>query len=83
MHATDLLTVFETILPNKVLMDIVEKAGFQERTRKLDALRFLRAMIIAAATGFGGRQADVMRLYFECKRSDPPLQNRQRLAVTH
>jgi hypothetical protein len=65
MHATDLRTVFETILPNKVLMDIVEKAGFQERTRKLDALRFLRAMIIAAATGFGGRQADVMRLYFE------------------
>jgi putative transposase len=65
MRGADVQRVFETILPDKVLMKLVESAKFQERTRKLDALRLLRAMIVAAATGYGGRQADVMRLYFE------------------
>lgn len=65
MRGEDVRRVFETVLPDKVLMKLVVDAKFQERTRKLDALRLLRAMIIAAATGYGGRQADVMRLYFE------------------
>jgi hypothetical protein len=65
MRGADVQRVFETILPDKLLMKLVLKSKFQERTRKLDALRLLRAMIIAAATGYGGRQADVMRLYFE------------------
>jgi hypothetical protein len=33
------------------LMAGVQAAGFQTRKRKLDALRLLRAMVIAAATG--------------------------------
>jgi hypothetical protein len=65
MRGADVQRVFETILPDKVLMKLVQSAKLQERTRKLDALRLLRAMIVAAATGYGGRQADVMRLYFE------------------
>lgn len=65
MRGEDVQRVFETILPDKVLLRLVEKTKFQERARKLDALRLLRAMVIAAATGYGGRQADVMRLYFE------------------
>lgn len=65
MRGEDVRQVFETILPDKVLLRLVESTKFQERTRKLDALRLLRAMVIAAATGYGGRQADVMRLYFE------------------
>ncbi len=65
MRGADVQRVFETILPDKVLMKLVLSAKLQERARKLDALRFLRAMIVAAATGYGGRQADVMRLYFE------------------
>jgi hypothetical protein len=65
MRGEDVQRVFETILPDKVLMKLVERAKFQERERKLDALRLLRAMVVAAATGYGGRQADVMRLYFE------------------
>ena len=65
MRGADVQRVFETILPDTVLMKLVQSAKLQERTRKLDALRLLRAMIIAAATGYGGRQADVMRLYFE------------------
>jgi putative transposase len=65
MRGEDVQQVFETILPDKVLLKLVESAKFQERTRKLDALRLLRAMVIAAATGYGGRQADVMRLYFD------------------
>ena len=65
MRGDDVQRVFETILPDKVLVKLVERTKFQERERKLDALRLLRAMVIAAATGYGGRQADVMRLYFE------------------
>lgn len=65
MLGEDVRRVFETILPDKVLGKLVVKSKLQERARKLDALRLLRAMIIAAATGYGGRQADVMRLYFE------------------
>lgn len=65
MRGADVQRVFKTILPDKVLMKLVVKSKLQERARKLDALRLLRAMIIAAATGYGGRQADVMRLYFE------------------
>lgn len=57
--------VFEAILPESVLMPLVIKSGLQERVRKLDALGLIRAMIIAASTGYGGRQADVMRAYFE------------------
>jgi putative transposase len=65
MRGEDVQRVFETILPDKVLLKLVESAKFQERARKLDALRLLRAMVVAAATGYGGRQADVMRMYFE------------------
>jgi hypothetical protein len=65
MQGTDVRRVFESILPDDAIMTIVEKAGFQERVRKLDAVRLVRAMVIAAATGYGGRQADIMRLYFE------------------
>src|SRR5690606_32248448 len=43
----------------------IQKTRFQERERKLQALQLLRAMIIAACTGYGGRQRDAMRLYFE------------------
>jgi hypothetical protein len=57
--------IFTTILSEKVIMSLVEKSGLQERVRKLDALALVRAMIIAASTGYGGRQADVMRAYFE------------------
>ena len=65
MNASDLREVFETLLPEEALHAAVAAAGLQERQRKLDAQRLLRAMVIAAATGYGGRQADVMRLYFE------------------
>jgi putative transposase len=65
MRGEDVRRVFETILPDGLLRQFVEKAKLQQRTRRLDAVRLVRAMIIAAATGYGGRQADVMRLYFE------------------
>jgi len=47
------------------LRDIIEAAQLQKRQRLLNATQLVRAMVIAAATGYGGRQADVMRLYFE------------------
>ena len=63
MRGKDVREIFETILPEKTLMEAVKAAGLQKRERKLDALRLLRAMIIAAASGHGGRQADIMRVY--------------------
>jgi hypothetical protein len=57
--------VFETILPEDVLVSAVRSAGLQERERKLNALLLLRSMIISASTGYGGRQADAMKMYFE------------------
>ena len=57
--------MFETILPEEALLDAVRASGLQTRERKLDAIRLLRAMVISASTGYGGRQADVMRLYLE------------------
>ncbi len=37
----------------------------QESDRLFEAVRLTRSAIIAAASGQGGRQADVLRLYFE------------------
>jgi hypothetical protein len=62
---SDVRKVFETILPDKPLLAIAQRAKLQERVRKLDVVRLLRSMVIAAATGYGGRQADVLRLYLE------------------
>lgn len=65
LNGTDVRTIFESILPDALIEDLVTASRFQERERKLDAMRLVRAMIIAAGTGYGGRQADVMRLYFK------------------
>lgn len=65
MQGADVQRVFETILPEGALLELIREAGLQERERKLDGVGLVRAMIIAAATGYGGRQADVMRIYFE------------------
>jgi hypothetical protein len=61
----DLRELMETVLPEEAIADLVESAKFQERTRKRDAIGLIRAMVIAASTGYGGRQRDVARVYFE------------------
>lgn len=61
----DLRELMEQVLPEEAIIGLVEAARFQERERKLDALCFIRAMVIAASTGYGGRQRDVARLYYE------------------
>jgi hypothetical protein len=66
MTGDDVREVFSEILPEDVLMAAVKEAGLQQRERKLDALVLLRSMIISASTGYGGRQADVMKSYFQC-----------------
>jgi hypothetical protein len=65
LRGEDLREVFEAILPEDDLRQIILKAKFEERHRKRDALAFVRAMVIAAATGYGGRQRDIARIYFE------------------
>lgn len=61
----ELREMMETILPETVLSRVARASGFQQRERKRDAVKFLRTMVIAAASPAGGRQADVMRQYFE------------------
>lgn len=65
MNANELKEIMETVLPASVLRRAVEEAQFEQRERKRDALKFLRAMLISAASPAGGRQADIMRAYFE------------------
>ena len=55
----------EALLPDTVLAEIAVATGFHQRDRKRDAVKFLRAMLIAASSPAGGRQADIMRHYFE------------------
>jgi hypothetical protein len=65
MTGQELKEIMETVLPESVLQRAVEAAGFEQRERKRDALKFLRAMLAAASSPAGGRQADIMRTYFE------------------
>jgi len=65
LDGEDVKGVFESVLADEAIGRLVEEAGLQERQRKLDAVQLVRAMVISAATGYGGRQADVMRLYFD------------------
>ena len=65
LRGEDVREVFEAVLPEEDLRQIIAKAKFEERSRKRDAVAFVRAMVIAAGTGYGGRQRDVARIYFE------------------
>ena len=61
---TDVRELFEAVLPDAALLSLVDAAGFQQRERKCEALSLIRAMVISASTGSGGRQAAVMTSYF-------------------
>jgi hypothetical protein len=71
MSGSELQAIMELVLPEDVLMEAVEAAGFVQRRRKREALKFLRAMLLSAASPSGGRQADIMRTYFECQGGAP------------
>lgn len=64
MLGSDVRDVMETILPTSALSALIEEAGFQQRERKCEALLLLRMMILCAASGRGGRQADIAEDYF-------------------
>ena len=49
----------ETVLPEPVLRKAVEAAKFEQRERKRDAMKFLQAMLISAASPAGGRQVRI------------------------
>lgn len=65
MTGAELREIIETALPESVLEEVAEAARFHQRDRKRDSVKFLRTMLIAAASPAGGRQADIMRHYFE------------------
>jgi hypothetical protein len=61
---TDVRELFEAVLPDEALLSLIDAAGFQQRERKCESLALVRAMVISASTGRGGRQAEVMTSYF-------------------
>lgn len=65
MTGAELRDLMETMLPDALLAEVAEATGFHQRERKRNAVKFLRTMLIAAASPSGGRQADIMRHYFE------------------
>jgi hypothetical protein len=65
LSGDDLQRVFTAALPDDVITKLAKATGLQQRERKLEVVRFIRSMVIAAATGYGGRQADILRLYVE------------------
>src|ERR1041384_2915086 len=65
MTGAELRQLMETFLPDTLLGEGAPATGFQQRDRKRDAVKFLRTMLIAASSPAGGRQADIMRHYFE------------------
>lgn len=65
MTGAELREVMTTVLPDDVLLRAIDAARFQQRERRRDALKLVRAMIVSASSPSGGRQADVMRAYFE------------------
>jgi hypothetical protein len=65
MRGSDIQKVFTTILPDEALDGMIAASGLQVRERRLDAKRFIRAAVISASSNYGGRQADILRHYFE------------------
>ena len=55
----------DTLLPESTLATVADKTGFHQRDRKRDSIKFLRTMLVSASSPAGGRQADIMRQYFE------------------
>ena len=65
MRGCDVQAVFESVLPNEALDGLIGDSDLQLRERKLEAKTLIRSAVIAAASGQGGRQAAVLRQYFE------------------
>ncbi len=65
MTGDDVREVFEAILPEEALREIIEESGLQERERKMEARLLLRSIVLAAPTGHGGRQADILAAYLQ------------------
>lgn len=65
LSGEDLHELMYAVLPDEAILQAVQAAKFVERERKRDAVALVRALVIAASTGYGGRQRDVARVYFE------------------
>jgi hypothetical protein len=65
MLGSDIREILEAIIPEEALGSLLEAAKFRQRERKCEATRLIRAVVLAASSGRGGRLADVMFAYFE------------------
>jgi len=65
LRGEDVREVLETVLADEALQELMDAAGFQQRQRALHGRAFVRALVISAAQGDGGRQAGALKYYFE------------------
>ena len=65
LTGADVSELFISVLPDEALSRFVEETRIRERDRKLEARKFLRATVFAAAAGSGRRQSKVMEFYFD------------------
>ena len=65
LSGEDVEEIFETFLPEEELSEVLKATGFQVRERFINAMVFLRAMLIASSTQNGARQASIMKEIWE------------------
>jgi hypothetical protein len=65
VKGSDVQEIMQAVLPEDAMLEVLRASGMQRRERKFEALRFLRAAVIAAAQGQGGRQSMILDAYFQ------------------
>ncbi len=60
MRGEDVREVFEAVLPEAALTELIEGHGMEQRACKRDSVRLVRAAVIASARGGAGRQASIL-----------------------
>ncbi len=65
LSGEDVEEIFETFLPEEELSEVLKATGLQVRERFINAMVFLRAMLIASSTQNVARQASIMKKIWE------------------
>jgi hypothetical protein len=65
VNGASLQEVFESMLPDDVIDQLIAASGMQMRERDFQPRSFVRAAVLGAAYGQGGRQSVVLDAYFD------------------
>lgn len=65
MNTRHLRSIFRDVISQELIGAAAARHGLQLRLRKKDVIKLITALILASANGDGGRQAAVLKRYFE------------------